>query len=74
MIQDFNGDGNTDAAILLEEGDIQLALGNGDGTFDLEQLAIGRTFAIATGDLNGDGKPDLVVAAFFPSKPEQQAV
>ena len=40
-----------------------MLLGNGDGTFQVQQTyAVGSSpYAIAVGDFNGDGRPDLVV-------------
>jgi hypothetical protein len=61
---DFNGDGIPDlvAADYFEPGGATIFLGKGDGTFTpaAAQLPIG-TFAkaIAVGDFNGDGFPDL---------------
>jgi hypothetical protein len=74
-IADVNGDGNLDLLVANEAGtqvngnyttlDVSVLLGNGDGTF---QAAVAydssgtSLSSIAVGDLNRDGKPDLVVA------------
>jgi FG-GAP-like repeat/FG-GAP repeat len=70
-IADFNSDGKPDvAAANPSSGGIALFLGNGDGTFHSAQtilLAGGSVPRSAvSGDFNGDGKPDLIVA-FSPS-------
>ena len=73
-VADVNGDGKPD--ILVTHGGtdssghskIGVLLGNGDGTFrsvttcDSGGVA---NFSVAVGDINGDGKPDLIVTRFW---------
>jgi Bacterial Ig-like domain (group 3)/FG-GAP-like repeat len=67
-VADLNGDGKPDLAVVnRNSANIGVLLGNGDGTF---QPAITYGSAdgffspvlVAVADLNGDGRPDLVVA------------
>ena len=56
---DFNRDGRTDLVGDTAAG-IAVALGNGDATFATPAPSGTRGEVIAVGDLNGDGKPDVV--------------
>jgi Bacterial Ig-like domain (group 3)/Calx-beta domain/FG-GAP-like repeat len=67
-IADFNGDSKPDVAVTNSGGgstSISILIGNGNGTL---QAAVNRDIGarpqgMGVGDLNGDAKPDLVVAA-----------
>jgi len=70
---DFNGDGRLDLAVAdqhdpstIDHGGVSILLGNGDGTFQAAQFVGISWFptSITAGDLNGDGKPDLVLSGF----------
>jgi hypothetical protein len=66
-IADFDGDGNLDLAVdnlpSSVGGIFSFLSGNGDGTFNTPQvihIGVGP-LSIATGDFNGDGKPDVAI-------------
>jgi hypothetical protein len=69
-VGDFNGDGNPDIVTTdNNSGEVNVLLGNGDGTFQVPldfqlpttPLSYQTANAVAVGDLNGDGKLDLVL-------------
>ena len=73
VVADVNGDGKLDLVVmnralcgsLCGDGQVGVLLGNGEGTF---QAAVSydsgayEGYSVAVADVNGDGKPDLVVA------------
>jgi len=72
VVGDFNGDGNPDTAVSIFEvfnGSwvITVFLGNGDGTFRPQQdyLAGSGIYFLTTGDVNRDGKTDLITSNSF---------
>jgi hypothetical protein len=76
MVADVNGDGKPDIVVAnncgnsnnnCPNGTVGVLLGNGDGTF---QTAVPYNsggyyaYSVAVADVNGDGKPDLLVANY----------
>ena len=72
-VADVNGDGKPDLLVTnlcasssnCANATVGVLLGNGDGTFEMaETYSSGGASAtsVAVGDVNGDGKPDLLVA------------
>jgi uncharacterized protein (TIGR03437 family) len=68
-VGDLNGDGKPDLAVATTQSDgssvVAIFLGNSDGTFQAPAYVAGQSGVtdIAISDLNGDGKPDLVIAS-----------
>jgi uncharacterized protein (TIGR03437 family) len=66
-VADFNGDGQPDITTANQsDNTVTLLLGLGSGTFSSatgSPFTVGATpYSVATGDFNGDGKPDIVTA------------
>ena len=74
VVADFNGDGWADVAsgAVYSTGNttgyVSIMLGNGNGTLRAPMIfgpAVGGgAYGLAVGDVNGDGKPDLLAAQF----------
>jgi hypothetical protein len=70
VVADFNGDGIPDLATVDVFESVSIFLGNGDGTFKagssitLSTVSSGSALTLASGDFNGDGKPDLAVPIY----------
>ena len=66
LVNDFNGDGNSDLAFCDKNNNIGVLLGNGDGTFSPPTMyatwKTGSTIDFAAGDFNSDGKTDIIAS------------
>ncbi|MCE9527114.1 MAG: FG-GAP-like repeat-containing protein [Planctomycetales bacterium] len=60
----FNADGNDDLAIANGYGNVSVLLSNGSGSFSSSADIFAGYYpdSVASGDLNGDSRPDLVTA------------
>jgi hypothetical protein len=79
-VADVNGDGKLDivtgndpgdGAAFGEKASISVLLGDGEGHFPTVQTYSGFSFvtptSIAVSDVNGDGRPDIILAGYGPS-------
>ena len=76
-LADVNGDGYLDVAVVNQgecdtcnTGGVSVLLGNGDGTLQAPvSFSSGgyEAYGVASGDFNGDGKPDLVATNIYES-------
>ncbi|MEN9638777.1 MAG: hypothetical protein RLZZ262_645, partial [Bacteroidota bacterium] len=66
ITDDFNNDGNADlAGTYLNQNELSVALGNGDGSFQPAIVTLVGNYPryITSGDLNGDILPEIVISS-----------
>jgi hypothetical protein len=70
-VADLNGDGKPDLVVTISTskyspGTASVLLGNGNGSFQAAQnfTTYDGPVAVAVGDVNGDGRPDLITADY----------
>jgi hypothetical protein len=76
-LADFNNDGILDFATEQGKKEMEVRLGNGDGTFRFGSISTYNEYsgsAIASGDFNNDGNEDLVFGADWSGPPTQLQV
>jgi uncharacterized repeat protein (TIGR01451 family) len=85
-VADFNNDGKLDLAIgglqapvqpTCEASVVNVLFGNGDGTFHPPQQAVTANLVsnlVTAGDVNGDGRADIVIYKFFANSCQAEGI